>query len=217
MRDILVGLLCGLIFGTGLLVSGMMQPSKVLAFLDLFGAWDPSLAVVMAVALAGGQCWLRRAGGPRRAPSTARLSSDRSCLAWAGGWSDCVRVPRSRIWQRARSGWLCLFWRWLRECCCSACCNNATTQNHLCLRPLRMAKTSRIAAEQHNFSLDCGHKKPYCGVGSERAPTPSHPSSRTPQTPPRSPTRRGLILGNQMCEGLRGTAPALAAFYRDAG
>ena len=49
---IIAPLLCGLIFGTGLLVSGMMQPTKVLAFLDIFGAWDPSLAVVMAAALA---------------------------------------------------------------------------------------------------------------------------------------------------------------------
>src|SRR6188474_2424986 len=45
-------LACGLIFGTGLLVSGMVQPTKVLGFLDIFGAWDPSLAVVMAAALA---------------------------------------------------------------------------------------------------------------------------------------------------------------------
>ena len=43
---------CGLIFGIGLLVSGMAQPAKVLNFLDLFGAWDPSLALVMAAALA---------------------------------------------------------------------------------------------------------------------------------------------------------------------
>jgi uncharacterized membrane protein YedE/YeeE len=49
---IIAPLLCGLIFGAGLLVSGMMQPSKVLGFLDIFGAWDPSLAVVMAAALA---------------------------------------------------------------------------------------------------------------------------------------------------------------------
>jgi uncharacterized protein len=42
---------CGLIFGCGLLISGMAQPTKVLAFLDIFGAWDPSLAVVMAAAL----------------------------------------------------------------------------------------------------------------------------------------------------------------------
>jgi len=49
---IIAHLLCGLIFGAGLLISGMVQPTKVLAFLDIFGAWDPSLAVVMAAALA---------------------------------------------------------------------------------------------------------------------------------------------------------------------
>jgi hypothetical protein len=45
-------LACGLVFGTGLLVSGMVRPEKVLGFLDIFGAWDPSLAVVMVAALA---------------------------------------------------------------------------------------------------------------------------------------------------------------------
>src|SRR5689334_6442052 len=49
---IVAPLICGLIFGAGLLVSGMVQPTKVLDFLDIFGAWDPSLAVVMAAALA---------------------------------------------------------------------------------------------------------------------------------------------------------------------
>ncbi len=49
---IAAGLLCGFVFGWGLLISGMVQPAKVLAFLDLFGDWDPSLAVVMAAALA---------------------------------------------------------------------------------------------------------------------------------------------------------------------
>lgn len=48
----LASLLCGLVFGAGLLISGMVQPTKVLAFLDIFGAWDPSLAVVMMAALA---------------------------------------------------------------------------------------------------------------------------------------------------------------------
>jgi hypothetical protein len=47
----IASLLCGLVFGTGLLISGMVQPTKVLAFLDIFGAWDPSLAVVMIAAL----------------------------------------------------------------------------------------------------------------------------------------------------------------------
>ena len=45
-------LLAGLLFGIGLCVSGMIYPGKVLAFLDLAGAWDPSLAFVMAGAIA---------------------------------------------------------------------------------------------------------------------------------------------------------------------
>ena len=48
----IASLLCGLVFGAGLLISGMVQPTKVLAFLDIFGAWDPSLIVVMIAALA---------------------------------------------------------------------------------------------------------------------------------------------------------------------
>jgi uncharacterized membrane protein YedE/YeeE len=48
----LASLLCGLVFGAGLLISQMVQPTKVLAFLDIFGAWDPSLIVVMIAALA---------------------------------------------------------------------------------------------------------------------------------------------------------------------
>jgi len=48
---VIAAFLCGLIFGWGLLISEMVQPAKVLGFLDVFGAWDPSLAVVMAAAL----------------------------------------------------------------------------------------------------------------------------------------------------------------------
>ena len=48
----LASFLCGLIFGSGLLISGMTQPTKVLGFLDIFGRWDPTLAFVMAGALA---------------------------------------------------------------------------------------------------------------------------------------------------------------------
>jgi uncharacterized membrane protein YedE/YeeE len=44
----------GLLFGLGLLLSGMTDPSKVLGFLDLFGHWDPSLALVMGGAIAVG-------------------------------------------------------------------------------------------------------------------------------------------------------------------
>lgn len=50
----LTALLAGLVFGLGLIVSGMVNPAKVLGFLDLAGAWDPSLAFVMAGAIAVG-------------------------------------------------------------------------------------------------------------------------------------------------------------------
>ena len=47
----LISLLAGIIFGTGLVVSEMINPEKVLSFLDVFGNWDPSLAFVMIGAL----------------------------------------------------------------------------------------------------------------------------------------------------------------------
>ena len=47
-------LLAGLVFGLGLIVSGLANPAKVLGFLDLAGRWDPSLALVMAGAIAVG-------------------------------------------------------------------------------------------------------------------------------------------------------------------
>lgn len=63
----LTALLTGLLFGLGLLVSGMANPDKVLSFLDLAGAWDPSLALVMAGAIGVGLIAFRIAG--RRATS----------------------------------------------------------------------------------------------------------------------------------------------------
>ena len=46
-----IGFVTGLVFGLGLVVSGMANPAKVLNFLDLFGTWDPSLAFVMGGAV----------------------------------------------------------------------------------------------------------------------------------------------------------------------
>jgi uncharacterized membrane protein YedE/YeeE len=43
--------IAGLIFGLGLILAGMTDPGKVIGFLDLFGAWDPSLALVMGGAI----------------------------------------------------------------------------------------------------------------------------------------------------------------------
>jgi uncharacterized protein len=63
----LAAFLAGLVFGLGLLVAGMADPAKVLAFLDVFGRWDPSLMLVMGGAIAVAMpafVWSKR----RRAP-----------------------------------------------------------------------------------------------------------------------------------------------------
>ena len=52
--SIVTSLFAGLVFGVGLILSGMANPAKVLAFLDLAGSWDPSLALVMIGAIAVG-------------------------------------------------------------------------------------------------------------------------------------------------------------------
>ncbi|MFN0022748.1 MAG: DUF6691 family protein [Parvularculaceae bacterium] len=51
MRTVLIALSAGLLFGAGLAVSGMADPARVQAFLDLFGHWDPTLAFVMGGAM----------------------------------------------------------------------------------------------------------------------------------------------------------------------
>ncbi|MBD3744933.1 DUF6691 family protein [Sphingopyxis alaskensis] len=51
MKRLLAALAAGAIFGAGLALSGMADPQRVRAFLDLFGAWDPTLAFVMGGAL----------------------------------------------------------------------------------------------------------------------------------------------------------------------
>ena len=51
---VFASLLAGLVFGLGLIVSGMANPAKVLGFLDVTGNWDPSLAFVMGGAIAVG-------------------------------------------------------------------------------------------------------------------------------------------------------------------
>ena len=51
MKHRLTEFFVGLLFGVGLLLSGMTDPGKVIGFLDLFGAWDPSLALVMGGAI----------------------------------------------------------------------------------------------------------------------------------------------------------------------
>jgi uncharacterized membrane protein YedE/YeeE len=71
MARMLSAALAGLLFGVGLLISGMADPSKVLGFLDLAGRWNPSLAFVMAAAVATaalGSFLARRLRRPLLAP-----------------------------------------------------------------------------------------------------------------------------------------------------
>ena len=84
---VLVSFLVGLLFGAGLVVSGMTDPFKVIGFLDVTGLWDPSLAFVMAGAILVGAVAYRLAGkrdaailgGPMRLP--ARTAVDRRLVA----------------------------------------------------------------------------------------------------------------------------------------
>jgi uncharacterized membrane protein YedE/YeeE len=93
---VLASLLSGLVFGLGLIASGMTNPAKVLGFLDLFGHWDPSLALVMAGAVAVGTVAFfiaaRRKrsllGAPMQLPTSRRI--DRrllgGALVFGAGW-----------------------------------------------------------------------------------------------------------------------------------
>lgn len=80
---IFTALLSGLVFGIGLIVSGMANPAKVLGFLDVAGNWDPSLAFVMTGAIAVGVVAFavarRRAvsllGGDMKLPANRRLDA----------------------------------------------------------------------------------------------------------------------------------------------
>ena len=67
----LFALASGLVFGLGLIVGGMTDPAKVKGFLDLFGAWNPSLALVM--------------GGAISVAVFAFAAARRRTLSWTGG------------------------------------------------------------------------------------------------------------------------------------
>jgi uncharacterized membrane protein YedE/YeeE len=75
---IVIALMVGLLFGIGLIVSGMTDPSKVIGFLDLAGRWDPSLGLVMGGAILVGLVAFRFAA-----------TRDKSLLG------DVMRLPRS--------------------------------------------------------------------------------------------------------------------------
>ena len=75
----LFGFISGLVFGIGLILAGMADPLKVKAFLDLAGAWDPSLALVMGGAIALG--------------AVAFALAKRRKLSWTGA---PIEIPTNR-------------------------------------------------------------------------------------------------------------------------
>ena len=101
--QVLMALLAGLVFGLGLIMSGMTDPSKVIGFLDLAGQWDPSLAFVMGGAILVGVVAFRLAatrsqailGESMRLP-TARQIDRRLILgglAFGAGWGLAGYCP----------------------------------------------------------------------------------------------------------------------------
>lgn len=103
----LVALFCGALFGAGLAISDMMNPARVLAFLDVAGAWDPSLALVMASALvpsALGYLYARKRGHtvlgdplqiPPRGPVDMRLLA--GAAIFGIGWGLAGLCPGPAI------------------------------------------------------------------------------------------------------------------------
>lgn len=100
---VLIALLAGILFGFGLIIGGMTNPAKVLAFLDIAGDWDPSLAFVMLGAIAVGFFAFRAAarkpvsvlGMPVQLPGTRMI--DRKLLLGAvlfgTGWGIAGFCP----------------------------------------------------------------------------------------------------------------------------
>lgn len=99
--------LIGLLFGTGLILSGMADPGKVIGFLDLFGSWDPSLVLVMGGAVIVGMFAFAIArkrttaflGGAMHLPSSREI--DRRLVAggliFGAGWGLAGFCPGPAI------------------------------------------------------------------------------------------------------------------------
>ena len=112
--QLLMALCAGLVFGLGLIVSGMTDPSKVTGFLDLAGAWDPSLALVMGGAIGVGLIAFRLArkrskaifGGPMQLPAARQI--DRRLvlggLTFGVGWGLAGYCPGPALASLATGG-----------------------------------------------------------------------------------------------------------------
>lgn len=107
MMNLLLALLAGSLFGIGLNISQMINPNKVLGFLDIAGHWDPSLALVMAGALAvaiPGFRYCRRQSKPlfeERFHLTDKTDLDKALISGAAifgiGWGMTGYCPGPAI------------------------------------------------------------------------------------------------------------------------
>ena len=125
---VFASLLAGLVFGLGLIVSGMADPAKVLGFLDLSGAWDPSLAFVMAGAIAVGALAFAVArkrtvsflGAAMKLPTSPDIDSRLviGSVVFGIGWGSpaSAQVPAWWPWAWVRprrwSSWWRCWWAW---------------------------------------------------------------------------------------------------------
>lgn len=112
--QILIAFAVGLVFGLGLIVSGMTDPAKVTGFLDLAGNWDPSLAFVMGGAILVGAAAFYGArkrgrtllGGPLQLPASSAI--DRrlvlGALAFGAGWGLAGYCPGPALASLASGG-----------------------------------------------------------------------------------------------------------------
>jgi uncharacterized membrane protein YedE/YeeE len=107
--------LAGLLFGSGLILSGMTNPAKVLSFLDIAGRWDPSLAFVMLGAIlvaalafrVGGARARTVFGGPIHLPGALRVDSRlvAGSVVFGVGWGLVGYCPGPALASLAVGGW----------------------------------------------------------------------------------------------------------------
>ncbi|PTX55434.1 hypothetical protein C8N43_0068 [Litoreibacter ponti] len=106
---VLVSLLAGGLFGAGLLVSGMTDTRKVIGWLDIFGAWDPTLAFVMGGAIIPMFfAWrLAEARGTAPARPETRLSPDliAGSVLFGAGWGLAGLCPGPAVASLSFGGW----------------------------------------------------------------------------------------------------------------
>ena len=111
---IFIALVAGLVFGIGLIISGMTDPSKVIGFLDLAGRWDPSLGVVMGGAILVGVVAFQFAKGREKSllGDVMRLPTARQIdrrlvlggLAFGTGWGLAGYCPGPALVAAAQGG-----------------------------------------------------------------------------------------------------------------